>query len=260
MVRYESMNILFVSIIVITMFSFSSNKNIRENGMIDKTLIRSESLKLNDKNIEHYSLLKIFKEELSYSNHFLEEKYLQNYKEYFKPNFSTRYLKHFQEFSNSEKCSKENCENNNGSCVKNNICLCNLGYANLQNSKKVCNFKESFQKYALILEFVFPIGIGHLYCSRNLVGSVKLIVLFLIPLLIVILFNLFSKINMETNIGLENNYEKKNNPTNVANFSFLKKIFSYIYLMTFSLWFFFDIIMFSANLYKDGWGYDLIKF
>lgn len=202
---------------------------------------------------EKFSILNLFEENLNKINLNFFESEKNSIQNFFEENSSGKTLKHFFEFSSKEKCGKENCENLNGSCIKGNICLCNTGFANINFG---CNYRESFQKYALILEFVLPIGIGHFYCSRNLVGSIKFIFLFILPLFIMLMINSNFFSNTRKNLEEINIEKSENGNKSYLNF---KKIFFFLYLMAFTLWFFFDLIMFAANFYKDGYGYDLVK-
>jgi hypothetical protein len=245
------------------MFSFSYNSNIRQNNKINLHFNKTELMIPSDKIekiFEENFIVKIFKNEIINLKSYFEEKYKIDIDKYIYAEETSKKLHHFLEFFNGEKCSNENCENNNGICIKKNICLCKLGFGNLKQSKIPCNFKESFQKYALILELIFPIGIGHFYCSRNLIGSIKLIVLLFIPMFFVILFNLFLNSKKEKNVNNEYNYEKDNDNNESNYYSFLKKLFFLSYFIVFVSWFLYDMFMFSGNIHKDGWGYDLIKY
>lgn len=154
-------------------------------------------------------------------------------------------------------CNLENCERGNGRCVSENKCQCNYSFINLPRvSKKACDYKLSYQLTGILLEMLIPIGFGHFYCKRYLIGFIKFSVLFLIPLIIYAIFKayLFDD-EVNTKIKTHGNNRFKNF------FSFdniIKRLFSFYYLIIFFVWYLFDLVIFAANKHKDGSGFDLI--
>ena len=73
--------------------------------------------------------------------------------------------------SNFESCNTINCSIEQGICIK-NICECFYEYTTLNgsninsNDQKFCNYKKHCRITAFLLEFLFPIGVGHLYTRK----------------------------------------------------------------------------------------------
>ncbi|MCQ2817044.1 MAG: hypothetical protein MJ252_07245 [archaeon] len=77
----------------------------------------------------------------------------------------------------TQGCNYSNCPPLQGVCF-NNQCICGKGYATVNNeyinSNGIsCNYKTKSQFIAFLLEFFFPIGVGHLYSERTLMASIK---------------------------------------------------------------------------------------
>lgn len=154
----------------------------------------------------------------------------------------------------TKMCSKSNCNYPNGVCVSATECRCNFEYINTQDSSKLCDYKVSYQLIALILEALFPIGTGHFYCKRLLIGIMKLLVLFIIPILLLCLFrNIFFKKQEGHCRRIIIGKKPKIEYTEIV-----KNVSLIFYMVIFIVWYFFDFIIFSMNKHKDGSGIDLI--
>lgn len=272
-------NFIFFALLLLSQISHIINMKIRRDNTNNIINISQKTSKLNEISIQKINntqsnfskfreikrkfqnylkqkdtlfLVKKIKEKYKEIKTYTEKNIFEKLKDYFQSEPS-KYLKHQKEFPKGEICSKENCLDQNGTCLTLKICKCNFGYADLIYSAKTCNYKQRFQKLALLSEFIVPIGLGHFYSSRNLVGSIKFAVLFLIPIIFLFLSKILPKMN-EKEIYVELFVEEKYRISNMW-----KKVLSTIYIFVFSIWFLFDITMFAANIYKDGWGYDLIK-
>lgn len=160
-------------------------------------------------------------------------------------------------------CDLDSCERENGVCISDSECKCNYGHINYFNGsavKKACDYKLSFQLYALMLEIFLPFGLGHIYCKRYLIGFIKLLVLLIIPF---IAFLVNRKI-LENKADKSPFIAKVSRESSSQSFTFvnLKKIVSFLisiwYFVVFFAWFIFDLVIFSANKHKDGSGFDLI--
>jgi len=91
-------------------------------------------------------------------------------------------------------CNTDNCSPLNGRCSPNrDICKCLDGFVNIdlqpENKKeRYCEYEQSTQLIAFLLETFFPFGVGHLYCGRTINGLFKLIFNICVPC---ILFSIF---------------------------------------------------------------------
>jgi hypothetical protein len=272
-------NFSFLALLLISAFSTTLNIKIRRDSTntiihhtssFNETLIKKSKHNISDirsskfKDIQNkfqnylkqkdpYFLVKKIEEKYKEIKDYTQKNFLEKFIDHFQTAETSKYLKHQKVFPKGEICSKENCLDQNGTCLSIKICRCNFGWADLTGSAITCNYQQRFQKLALLSEFVLPFGVGHLYCSRVLVGSIKFAVLFLIPFFCFLLSKLLSKLKRK---GFESEiyFEDKDLTSNLW-----KKIIMLFYLFAFSLWFVFDMAMFSTNIYKDGWGYDLIK-
>lgn len=189
---------------------------------------------------------------------------LNNYsiKEAFKPK-SLNKLNFYNEavkVAEVPRCDLTVCERENGICVSETQCKCNYGHINFVTgtSKKPCEYRLSFQLYALILEIFLPFGIGHFYCKRYLIGFIKFLVLLVIPALV-----LFINRKLLGNKGHKSPLNKVNRESSQAfsieNFKkFISYLISVCFFIVFFVWYLFDIVIFSANKHKDGSGFDLI--
>ena len=97
-----------------------------------------------------------------------------------------------------EKCTISNCKG--GFCIESFICQCQVGFVDKQDSQPqttstepvvgdpkpilYCNYKQKSQLTSFLLEFIFPIGIGHLYAGRILNGILKMLLYILFPFIL----------------------------------------------------------------------------
>jgi len=156
-----------------------------------------------------------------------------------------------------ENCTLDNCNIQNGRCISQNKCLCNYSLIHLEGvSKKACDYKLSDQLTAMMLEILIPIGFGHFYCKRYLIGFIKFAILFLIPLIIYAIQKTFL-INDENKEKLKT-YKNNKFLELFSMHNVMKRLISFYYLTIFFIWFLFDLVIFAANKHKDGSGIDLI--
>ena len=76
------------------------------------------------------------------------------------------------------KCTRENCPEEFGICLKSNKCSCFKGYITINNPKfgnTSCNYKQKSQLKAFLLEFLISFGAGHFYLENINIGLMKLI-------------------------------------------------------------------------------------
>jgi hypothetical protein len=156
------------------------------------------------------------------------------------------------------KCDFDSCDTGNGRCLTNTKCQCNYSFINAPNlSNKACDYKLTFQLTALLLEMLFPIGFGHFYCKRYLIGFIKFVILFIIPMIIFAIMKLYFYNNDDLRrkkFGGKNKIIEKF----LSLDSIMKRLISFYYLIIFISWYLFDLVIFAANKHKDGSGFDLI--
>ncbi len=160
------------------------------------------------------------------------------------------------------KCDLDSCARENGICISDSQCKCNYGninYLNGQSSNKLCDYKLSFQLYALILEIFLPFGFGHIYCKRYLIGFIKFLVLFLIPFIAYLINRKLVENKSDFSRITKVNKECRNERFYFINIiKFVYFLISMSHFGIFFIWFAFDLVIFSANKHKDGFGFDLI--
>ncbi len=86
-------------------------------------------------------------------------------------------------------CTLSNCGPRNGFCIDEHTCQCHVGYANFkpvtrtyaQEPERYCTYEQGSQLVAFLLEFFFPIGVGHLYAGRIVNGIIKMCFNIILP-------------------------------------------------------------------------------
>jgi len=77
-------------------------------------------------------------------------------------------------------CEMEECSVIGGECLQGNRCTCKKCYSTLFNKETqhqiFCNYSQSSSIIAGVLEFLFPIGIGHFYTGRISFGIYKMLI------------------------------------------------------------------------------------
>jgi hypothetical protein len=247
---------------------YSYLDNVNNNDKLNKQTFIND---IKNEEISSFKYFKNFISNLINPNNFLENINLWDDNFSYKPNhklktsFNSNTQKilnfHNEQFKVVEvsNCNMDNCEIGNGRCVSENKCKCNFSLLNVPGvSKKACDYKLSFQLDAMILEMLFPIGLGHLYCKRYLIGFIKFSFLFIIPFIIYAI----SKANLFCNENISN--VKTIGNKKFENFfsldSIVKRFISFYFFIIFFIWYIFDIVIFAANKHKDGSGFDLIPF
>jgi len=185
--------------------------------------------------------------------------YLKNEKFNFKNTKSLNYNEDILKNVEIKNCNNEVCGGLNSKCISETKCECNNGFINIPNKnfKRLCEYKLSYQLYALLFELIFPIGVGHFYCKRFLIGFIKFSVLFLIPLLVYFIYlNFYNKKNEDLPLVKVNGISNKGIVFNLD--KFFGSIMTISYLIIFATWYLFDLVIFLANKHKDGSGFDLI--
>jgi hypothetical protein len=127
-------------------------------------------------------------------------------------------------------CNKYICKE--GECTD-GVCVCNYGYTTLKhsNSYMQCDYKRKERIVAVLLEFFFPIGIGHFYVGNYFLGILKL--------------SLFIVILISISTGICFSYYSKNSV--LAPFFVLC-----LSILLFIIWYLIDLVKFTFGLYLDG--------
>jgi hypothetical protein len=135
------------------------------------------------------------------------------------------------------ECNNHNCPTERGYCQGTTRCVCRLGWANLNRDiTYYCDYQQKSQKISFLLELFFPIGIGHFYSGRFLLGFAKLVVI-----CGTVLLDFMVK-------GIDNAKSRQKN--NLIMFVYTLYLFILI-------WQVFDLVMIGLNKYTDGNGIPL---
>jgi hypothetical protein len=110
-------------------------------------------------------------------------------------------------------CDSTICTTEGGICFVNNLCLCRNCYITLktQNDHRLCNYAQYSSMKAFILEFLFPLGIGHFYMGNNINGIIKLLITIFMHCGIYFCFTYFIII-FRTHVMNSFDYRSYNNP------------------------------------------------
>jgi hypothetical protein len=270
--------------------SIKANKTSLKEGK--KMKINKKKLKTQKKKIEEKINIKSFIKNKEKKTSYIDEllKYFQKSKntvikrELIGNNSPMSNKNYFYSYYKLDNCNPITCPNYVGFCgdiEKNkNKCMCNtntLNYLpkdplNLNIYKKtedyLCNYEEKSKIVAILLEVMFPFGLGHFYSERFLFGILKFLIFFIMPLLLLLIFgfdvidkvrdnlvefNLNKDLNQSnSNITIEQQFEDK--------VKYFKNFNNYFILI--QIWFFlsliFDLLLFGFGIYKDGNGFDLV--
>lgn len=139
------------------------------------------------------------------------------------------------------QCNDNNCPDERGQCFNTTTCVCADDYVNLMNEDKdnnddnnsdnaYCNYKMKKQISAFFLEIIFPIGAGHFYVGKGIIGGFKLFLA-----LMICVFACFTLANKDK-----------------ANLKLLFAIILGICTLGFFTWHILDIILYGINKYKDS--------
>lgn len=156
-----------------------------------------------------------------------------------------------------EECNDTNCTLPYGVCSKSNICVCQKGFADMKNKsiKKLdyddekveldedlfCQYQLKSRTIAILFEVFFPIGIGHFYTKRYIIGTAKMSFFTTLPLIFLIILGLCSK--------PKNNRQASNN--------FIWNFLVYGFISLAIIWYLVDIVYFAVGKYTDGNGFEL---
>ena len=138
-------------------------------------------------------------------------------------------------------CNASNCPPLRGLCQK-NMCVCEEGFTtinneNIKNNGIFCNYILKSRYVAFLLEFLFPIGVGHFYSGKTILASIKLGIFVLLVFSCIFMLCCLSKNRHEINMG-------KYILVIIIVLSFLSLILMEI----------FDLIAYGIGLYNDGNG------
>jgi len=146
------------------------------------------------------------------------------------------------------KCTLLNCLQENGLCIEEFICNCLTGFLNVEINTNIdketlhyCNYQQKLQLIAFLLEFLIPIGAGHLYCNRFLYAMIKFIFIVILPCCICYFIYKCSQGStyLETFVSV---YRKNKSLTIAMN----------MWEACAVIWIVIDIILFGVNFFNDG--------
>ena len=132
------------------------------------------------------------------------------------------------------KCDLDHmiCTNKNYS----HHCSCKGGYITFpKNNSKYCNLVQKKQSIAFVLEFCVGFGAGHFYRHDYTRGSLKLVA-FVLGIVFIFSFPITAKYISDCDCDF---------------IAVLISIIYYLYLCALTVWYFWDIIYFGKNKYKD---------
>ena len=157
--------------------------------------------------------------------------------------------------ADKSECNISNCPYPNGVCYKNS-CICSeMFYTykdNTASNQQYCNYDRKNHIYAVLLEFFFGIGIGHIYARNYFLGFYKILFWFTIYL-----FNWGTKCNGNCNFSC--NSENQNIQSQTLHKTSRRMVYvSFRLILILIAWYLFDLIMYGANIYTDGNGEKLI--
>jgi hypothetical protein len=141
-----------------------------------------------------------------------------------------------------EKCNKETCLPQYGTCIDDKICECLTEYANY-NVSTACSYERKKVSIAILMEILCPIGTAYFYMGYERLGLLKTFILVFLPGLI--LFHIYfccSSILDKKNYILQTFF----------------KIMSYTYLALLIFWLIYDLINISSNKMVDSNGVQLV--
>jgi hypothetical protein len=155
-------------------------------------------------------------------------------------------------FAILDQCNENNCNKIFGYCATDKICLCREGFANYLPDRNINDLSQEYQNYAnipcsysrkrqlitFLLEFLVPVGAGHLYLGNALLGVVKFFVCVLLPLI-----GLYVFCHCVDTTESEK-AERINNIIGLITFI--------VYAITFGVWWLTDLIMIGGGHYKDS--------
>lgn len=151
-------------------------------------------------------------------------------------------------FPDGDICNYLNCYYPHGRCLNDSTCQCREGYVNapyLTHSGRfeLCKYKQKDFIVSLLLELIFPVGIGHMYCHRNMIAIVKII--FAVVLYYCVKYLLkdeFSTRRVQTQQKME-----------------IGKLLCYFYLGCYIIFHLYDMFKIASNQYLDGNGIPVFK-
>ena len=134
----------------------------------------------------------------------------------------------------AEKCDLKHMECTN--MVFLHHCSCKGGYITFpKNNSIYCNLVQKKQSIAFILEFCVGFGAGHFYRHDYTMGSLKLVA-FVFGIVFICSFPITAKYISDCNCDC---------------IAVLISIIYYLYLCALTVWYFWDLIYFGKNKYKD---------
>lgn len=146
-----------------------------------------------------------------------------------------------EELTSSSECNFNNCPIGKGTCFE-EICVCNTGFTTDSNKEKLkCNYELKDHSIAFFLEFFFPIGAGHFYSYRYVLGCLKLLLCSLLCI-----FWCGDICNLRIRFTLNSKWDKIHMACVLVNF------------LAFTIMHLIDLVCFGFNLYKDGNGIDMM--
>ena len=115
-------------------------------------------------------------------------------------------------------------------------CSCKEGYITFpKNNTKYCNLVQKKQSIAFVLEFCVGFGAGHFYRHDYTMGSLKLVA-FVLGIIFICSFPITAKCISDCDCDC---------------IAIIISIIYYLYLCSLAVWYFWDLIYFGKNKYKD---------
>ena len=115
-------------------------------------------------------------------------------------------------------------------------CSCKEGYITFpKNNTKYCNLVQKKQSIAFVLEFCVGFGAGHFYRHDYTMGSLKLVA-FVLGIVFICSFPITAKCISDCDCDC---------------IAIIISIIYYLYLCSLAVWYFWDLIYFGKNKYKD---------
>jgi hypothetical protein len=158
--------------------------------------------------------------------------------------------------SNVKTCNPIICPFNQGICIE-NICKCSPGFTTngiynnqtsqisqttFSNTETFCNYRQLCAYTAFFLEFLFPIGAGHIYAKNFKLAILKF---FSFSIFFCFICGEFFLFRVKLSI-----------------LSKCDRIIAYFLISDIFIWFIFhlvDLAFYGAGIYRDGNGIELLR-
>ena len=146
--------------------------------------------------------------------------------------------------ANVDFCNENICNPKYGKCLTSRTCNCQDGFLNVdwEGRKTLCDYQQKKQVSAFLLE-LFIMGAGQMYRGYIALGILKLLYVVIFPYILIALnflgFLAEASVKVQTGVLI----------TTITLF--------FMYIAGVLFWYFYDVINFGMNRFRDWYGYPL---